>query len=291
MKELSTIVDTLKIRTEKENIKYEGLTEDSFEYIKSVTTNEKRQDMTVGLSLNRRRARYCRIESLEEFKEEFKQMCNDFKIEVVENVKLNRIDIAIDSEILFEENLTYLNFMFELLTFQLKGSCIDVIDREKMKLNTFKKKNSKREVVFYDKREESASKHLFNTRLEFRFLNIESLDFEKHINKVIEMIEKMHTNLKNVEKSVFIRLNKKYRESKEKNKTTNLTAFVRNNQEYVFTDNILRMLYEAEKFKGNYVEWKKKVKKGSSRFKLFKEKDIEDFKKKCIRSLKKYMDD
>lgn len=289
--EFGTIIDTMEIKLKLTNVQdLNRISIDNFEYIKSVRTNLEKAEMIIALSLNRRQGHYNRLTTLSENGEEFKAMLKDFGVVIHEDVKLNRLDISIDTQLDFDDNFKYFLYMFELCTYTDKrADKWYTTNLNTLKNNTIKQMGRKLQVVFYDKNDESNGRHLYNSRMEFRFLDISSADFKKHIDKLIELINSIEQNIELLDKNMSARIKRLYDNAIKKHDVKTLSEFVRMYDKYIYTSNILKELYDYVGLKGTYNNWLREFRRNNEgKLKLFTTNDVKKYKADCIRSIKAY---
>ncbi len=286
---MNSIIDTMKIKIKLSNVEdLNKISIENFAYIKSVDTDIVKGEITVGMSLNRRRGHYNRLITLSENVKEFDEMLKDFGIIIDEDVELNRVDIAVDTELDFHDNFKYYLYAFELLSYEDKKS--DkwyTTNLETLKNNSIKKLGRKFQIVFYDKQDESQGRHLYNTRMEFRYLDIQSQDFTKHIDKLIALVDSMSQNIELLDKNMSRRLTRLYRNEIKCGNVKSLSEFVRKFNHYIYTDEIMKNLYAESGLKGNYKMWLKDFRKINT-LEFYSKSSVNEYKANCIRSLKTY---
>jgi len=289
MTKYDSIIDTLQIKLELSNVEdFTQINIGSFPYIKSRVVDAEKGTMTIGMSLNRRRGHYNRLNSLSEHIEEFNQMIDDFKIINKDIIELNRVDIAIDTNLDYYENFKFFLYMFELITYDDKKS--DkwyTTNLETLQENTIKQYGRKREIEFYDKEDESRGRHLYKTRMEFRYKEIKSTDFIKHIDKVFNLVDAMTQNIELLNQNMSNRLIRLYNKEIQNKNVKSLSEFVRKFNKYIYTNEIMRDLYNKTGLTGNYENWIKRYRK-SNKLEFISKHKVEQYKKDCIKSLKVY---
>ena len=285
----NTVIDTMKIKLKLTNVEdLNKISVDNFEYIKSINTNIEKSEITIGLSLNRRQGHYNRIANFTDNEKEFKGMLKDFGVIVHEDVSLNRIDIGIDTELDFYDNFKYFLYIFELCTYgDKRGDKWYTTNLNTLKNNTIKQLGRKMQIVFYDKADESSGRHLYNTRMEFRYIDIESNDFKKHIDKLIELINSIDQNIELLNKNMSNRLVRLYDHEFKISSVKTLSEFVRKFDRYIYTSEIMESLYKHSGLKGNYKDWIRNFRRINN-LEFFTASNIKEYQADCIRSIKKY---
>ena len=180
--------------------------------------------------------------------------------------------------------------MFELCTYTDKrADKWYTTNLNTLKNNTIKQMGRKLQIVFYDKADESNGRHLYNSRMEFRFLDISSADFKKHIDKLIELINSIEQNIELLDKNMSARIKRLYDNAIKKHDVKTLSEFVRMYDKYIYTSNILKELYDYVGLKGTYNNWLREFRRNNEgKLKLFTTNDVKKYKADCIRSIKAY---
>lgn len=286
----ATIIDSMEIKLKLTNVKdLDKINIDNFPYIKKdVRINAEQTEIVIPLSLNRRQGHYNRLTTLSENGVEFQAMLKDFGVIMQQDVKLNRIDIAIDTKLNFNDNFKYFLYIFELCTYSdKKADKWYTTDLNTLKNNSIKQIGRKLQIVFYDKNAESNSRHFYNTRMEFRFLDISSTDFSKHLDKVINLINSIEQNVELLDKNMSERIIRLYECEMQQGVVKSLSEFVRKYDVYVYTKEILKNLYSHSGLSGTCANWIKNYKR-INKLELFTATDVKNYKANCIRSIKAY---
>ena len=284
-----SIIDTLQIKVKLLNVEdFTQINEEKFPFIKSRVVDAEDGSMTIGMSLNRRKGHYNRLTTLSNHIEEFNQMVHDFNISNDADIELNRVDIAIDTNLDYYENFKFILYMFELITYSDKKS--DkwyTTNLETLQENSTKQIGRKRDIVFYDKEDESKGRHLFNTRMEFRYKDLKSLDFIKHINKVIDLINSIEQNIELLDKNMTNRLIRLYGKEINNGNVKSLSEFVRKFNKYIYTTEIMKDLYDGTGLTGNYENWIKRYRK-SNKLEFISKSRIQRYRIETVKSLNLY---
>ena len=295
--EFSTIIDTLEIKTGINNINYtdmEEIQEDN-RVIKKPRLNSD-SNILIPLSFNRAKGRYGRLESLKELKQDMEDyLMQILGVEVMEDIKLNRIDIAVDSDLDFQDNFKYLLYMYSLILHSDKyANSWTTISHKDYKPNTLHSKSTQMDIVFYDKNNESQGKAPYNTRMEFRAKNLSTMDFTKHIDRIIDRIKEMDINIPMLNRVTIDKICILYDEELESADILSFNEFVRKYNHLIFNREILEGLYNHANMKGNLTNWIKKFRSHKNKLgtqtklELFTKTDVTNYQKECIKSLKKY---
>lgn len=291
-KEYHTINDTLKISTDINN--FEDITKvdsERYEYIISNETNLKSCKKTIGINLNRADGRYNMIDTLKESENKLLKIMGDLTIIEKHNVEMNRIDIAVDSMIEFDKCKRFVGYIFMLVTYSDKQSYkVKLSDMYTDNITGYVSKSRDLEIVFYDKALESEEQHKYNTRMEFRYKRIKTLDFKMHIDKLIRLIRNIDVNIELLDKKKITALKKLYDNAIRTNKATNFTQFVICYSDSIYTKEQLKALYEYANMQGDFNNWLKKFRQKHKEleFQLFNKTDVKKYKSEVIKSIKKY---
>lgn len=289
--DLNSIIDTMQIRINFSDYReLNKISISSNDYVKSISKEIEGDGgyARIVLNLNRVLSHYNRLETLGEHNRTFSQVMKGFGIMIDENIKLERLDIAIDSHLDFDDNFKYFLYLFELITHNDKRA-----DRwyttniDTLKQNSIKNIARSMDIVFYDKAEESEGRHLYNTRMEFRFKRLSKLDFESKLLQLIDLIKTIDINIPLINKSMSNRICRLYDKEIKKGSINNLSEFVRKYNDYIYTKEILEALYKHTGLKGTFNDWIKYYKK-NNKLDLYTKTDIEDYKKSAIKSIKEY---
>ncbi|EHL1910535.1 hypothetical protein KDH02_004809 [Salmonella enterica] len=284
--------DTLKISTDINNFKdITKADSERYEYIISNATNLKSCRQTIGMNLNRANGRYNMIESLKESEKKLLEIMDDLTIIEKHNVEMNRIDIAIDSKMKFEECKRFIGYIFMLVTYSDKQSYkVKLSDMYSDNVTGYVSKSRDLEIVFYDKALESEGQHKYNTRMEFRYKRIKTLDFKMHIDKLIRLIRSIDVNIELLDKKKIEALKKLYDKAIRENKATNFSQFVICYSDSIYTKEQLKALYEYANMQGDFTNWLSFFRKSHSdlEFQLFNKTDVKKYKSEVIKSIKKY---
>jgi hypothetical protein len=287
-----TIIDSMEIKLELNNIKdLSKINIENYPYIKKdVRINSEQTEIVIPLSLNRRQGHYNMLTTLTQNEEEFEAMLNDFEVLIKDNVKLNRIDIALDSSLDFDENFKYFLYMFELCTYgNKKADKWYTTNLDTLKNNSIKQIGRKLQIAFYDKADESNGRHLYNSRMEFRFLDISCKDFKFHLEKLINLINSIDQNVELLDKNMGERIISLYNDAIKKHEVKTFSEFVRRYNKYIYTSNILKTLYEYVGLNGSYNNWVREFRRSNKcELKFFTANDVKKYKADCIRSIKSY---
>lgn len=285
-KDVNTIIDTTQIKTVFSNfIQLRDI--EGVENVKKYSDDINKQQRTIVLNLNND-DEYKPILNLKDYKKKMKEVISMLEIVEIKKVELERIDIAIDTDIDFNTNFKFLLFLHQVITNSQISDKWYTINLNTLKKNTIISRSRDKEVCFYDKKDESNNKHYLNTRLEFRYKRLSKLDLDKQIQKVIDDLNDIENNIESVENEIAERLILLYLSEKDKNKILTFSEFVRKYNNYFYTKYILKLVYHKSGLKGRYSTWLYKFKETND-IVFYDKKDINKFKKIMIKSIKKYM--
>lgn len=289
---LKMLIDTQKISVVAENLEDYRNFDDSFPFVKNGTVNDKIKPdglyKNAVINANNYKGVYEPLHTKTEFLEVMKIIYNQIGVKDMDKVDLNRIDIAVDSEMEFHPNFKKILFLFELVTVgENKNNKWYTTNLNTLKNNTVIVKGRSVEICFYDKAEESNGQHYANTRFEFRFKRISNKDYDVHINKVKEMVENIDKAIPELEKDMSERLIKLWEEEKERVKS--FSEFVRKYDRFFYTMEILKIVYKATGLKGNCKRWVDKFREGNNTLEFYTKSDANEFKREVKKALKNYI--
>lgn len=292
---LKMLIDTQKISVIADNLDNYNNFNDTFPFVKNGTVNDKIKPdglyKNAVINANNYKGVYEPIHTKTEFLEVMKMIYNQIGVKDMDNVDLNRIDIAVDSEINFKDNFKKILFMFELVTFgDKKADRWYTTNLKTLKNNTIILNGRSLEVCFYDKAEESGGKHYANTRFEFRFKRISSKEYDVHINKVKELVEVIDKVIPELEGDVAERLIKLWEE--EKGTVKSFSEFVRKYNNFFYTLEIMEKVYKRSGLKANCKAWIKDFRKSNKdnvRLEFYSKSDVMEFKREVKKALKNYL--
>lgn len=289
----NSIIDTMEIEIPLGNMSGEWDIEKIREYsfIKEARTKIDVNGECFAImvvNLNKIRGHYARIESLGEYKNTFNEVLGILEVIDKEMVELNRLDVAIDSKKDFHNNFKYFLYLFELMAYSDKrADKWYTTNLNTLKNNTIKQIGRSLEVSFYDKEDESNSRHLYNARMEFRFKRLNKMCFEDNVQKVLDMLKVVESNVEPLNKNMTIRLCRLYDMEMKENSVRSLSEFVRKFDRYIYTIEIMKGLYEHSDLKGNCTNWIRNFKRTNS-VDFYTNKDIKAYKVDCNKAIREY---
>lgn len=292
------MIDTTELKINFSNMNNLILEDELFESkcIKKERDSVKEQTKNVVINLHMITGKYIPIRSLKEYKDTMKGLLEG-RMGVINSkeVKMNRVDIAIDLDMDYRDSYKMILFFFALYTEsainsekekEQLGSMWSAKNLRTLKESTLRWSNQRYEACFYDKKEESKGRHDFGTRFEFRFKKLSTYSFEKNINKVIDNLKNIENNIEIVEDMFIENLIESYNFAKKTGETRTFSEFVRNNNKYFFTKRVIQEVYKTTGLKGNFTNWFKDFKKGNSKLEYYKKTDVTKFKKVISNALK-----
>lgn len=283
-------IDTMQISIKEGNFKrLEIVTKDNFEFITPLREKRVEEDVYKVLKFNLNELHGNKlIIGLEEYIESFNLALD--KIGVIDKMdyELNRVDIAIDSDLEFKDNFKWFLFLFELVTYgNEKSDKWYTTNLNTLCNNTIILKDRTVEVCFYDKREESNDKHLYNSRMEWRFKRAGNNDFNVYLDRLISRLYGLENNIEPLERNMANRLIRLWNKEYNEGQIRNFSEFVRKYSNYFYTVGVLKMVYAVTGLKGSYKNWLIKFRQ-SNPLKFYNKSNVKQYKKNIIRSVKKY---
>lgn len=292
-KEYDSIIDTLQIRVQIENLDdFTIVNREGFKYLKKgINTNINKQQMLIPMTLHKRENKdYKRLKTLTEHKEQFDLMLEDLRVDDKSKVELSRIDIAIDTKVDYYENFKFISYMLELVGYDERWHKSDrwkTTNMKTLKENSIRQADRKREIVFYDKNSQSKGLDFYNTRMEFRFKDTTSKDWGLHIDKVIKLISNMDKNIEGLSQDMILRLIELYEIEINNRNVKSLSEFVRKHNNCIFNADVMKGLYEGVNFEGSYDNWIREFRR-DNKLEFISRSMINDYQADTKRSLKEY---
>lgn len=292
-KQYDSIIDTLQIRVNINNLDDLNIvTRDNFKYIKKgVNTNLEKQQMLIPMTLHKRKNKdYERLNTLTEHKEQFDLMLDDLQVEDKSEVEVSRIDIAVDSKLDYYENFKFIAYMLELVAYGDSWNKSDrwkTVDMKTLQENSIRQSYARREIVFYDKNSQSKGRDLNNTRMEFRFKDTSSRDWDLHIGKVINLISNMDKNIEGLNNDMIQRLVQLYQVEINNKNVKSLSEFVRKHNDCIYNIDVMKGLYGGVSFEGSHDNWIREYRR-DNKLEFISKNMINRYQADVIRSLKEY---
>lgn len=206
----------------------------------------------------------------------------------VDDVKMNRIDIATDSTMDFVVNAKLIQLLHKCLVAKIKGGKVWLnIDDTDNKVSNVRFANRDWNIEFYDKNKESESKSLYNTRFEVRCLRVKSQEFEYHIEKTIQLWQGALNNLEVVDKIEIEKLKRIAEEERKECPNMRFTTYVDRHNAEIFTLEQLKELYKYWGLKGSFKAWLNDYRK-THILELVNKTQLNNVVKEVVKSLKSY---
>lgn len=286
----NAVIDTLEVDILKENVSITApIDNESKKYIKA-EGNRKDKDSYFRLKLSPKHLiGYNATSSKHNTEEAIKSIAEEIGTNIL-NIECNRMDISIDSSLKYNDYVKLHLYLFELITFKDNS-------RGKMlctNLNTLMDNNiylNSRDLKLsiYDKALESNGTHPFQTRIEFRWCRYTSLDTEKSANKVIAKLKDIENNNAELTLSMVNRLTSLYHIELLNGSISNFVEFVKKYDKFFYTTDIIKGVYTALGYTGNFNNWFKYFKKTNPNFNYYSLRDIKKYKAAIVKSIKNYI--
>lgn len=283
-------IDTMQISIKENNFKIlEIVTKDIFDFITPL--KEKRIEDNVYKVLKFNLNELYGNKLITGVSEHIKSLDISLeKIGVIDKMdyELDRVDISIDTDLEFKDNFKWFLFLFELVTYgNEKSDKWYTTNLKTLSNNTIILKDRSVEVCFYDKKEESNDKYLYNTRMEWRFKRAKNKDFNIYLDRLICRLDGLENAIDSLERNMANRLIRLWNKECSEGQIRNFSEFVRKYSNYFYTVGVLKMVYAATGLKGNYKNWLIKFRQ-SNQLIFFSKSNVINYKKEMIRSIKKY---
>lgn len=288
--EFKSIIDTIAIKTDINNVEdFTIVNDENFDYINKLSDDFNDSRMTLKVNLHTKFGEMT-LDNLKKFNCALEDSLEDIGVLQMDNVELNRVDIALDTNnYTMQKDFKRMLFAYELLTIKHKKSDrwyttnLNTLER-----NTIKLYESRFELEIYDKAKASNGMHPYDTRIEFRYkrLSKDLADSEVYLHKVMDKIREMDGKLLQLEDNMSKRLIKLY--EVEKDNVKSFSEFVRKYNDYFYTINILKEVYKSANMKGSYKGWLDNFRLKNN-LEFYTAKDIKELQKAMIKSVKSYM--
>lgn len=172
--EFKTIIDTIAIDNNINNFEdFTTVNKENYEYITELKDDFKKCSKRVKLSLDKKYGELT-LDTHNKHNIALEESLNNLGVINIDEVELNRIDIALDTNsYILQADFKKLLFFFELLTInQKKSSKWYTTNLNTLKQNTIKLMDSHYELEIYDKALESNNVYPYKTRVEFRYKKV-----------------------------------------------------------------------------------------------------------------------
>ena len=294
-----TKIDTVEIETNRSNIsiEYDTLREEAF--IKGdalLIKPKKNQEDEVIMALQPSKAEGLYNGSSETYKFSYykqrkTEMLTGIRIKVLDEVKVNRVDLCFDLDCEFNSEI-YPLLEFLALLYSLEYTTQNAwknVSLFNLKENAIMVKANRNELAIYNKRLESNNQHLYNTRIEFRFKGIraEKDVEEKKLDDLNDLLDQLMGNIEAATEARVNTLYERYQKELADGTSKDFTEFVRHNKNLICTRDILKGAYDRTDLKGNFENWVRYFKRNYT-ICLYNTTNILDFIGQMKKALRKY---
>lgn len=291
--EYNTTVDTMNVTTEISNIgAYNDITGGLFDYAEITGSKIIGSELNVDVKINlHNRYGQLSFKNSDEYNRKLVETLKTLGYNDLSKVKLNRVDIATDTNMLtFKDNFKALLYVFELLTIKYKrDSRWYVTNLNTLKQNSIKLYGSRFELEIYDKALTTNGVHPYETRLEFRYKR-ESNDVTqsvKYVDKTLDKVNEMVNAIEIVNDNMVKRLKALYDMEIEKGTIKSFSEFCRKYGNYIYTTDILKELYKYSGLKGSYKIWLDKFRKNNN-MEFFSKSQVKTIQSQLKKSIKEW---
>lgn len=251
-------------------------------------TLNKKGELITKWNPNNARFEYSNVYELSHTKRKLEELMELATVINIDDVKMNRIDIATDSTMDFVVNAKLIQLLHKCLVAKIKGGKVWLnIDDTDNKVSNVRFANRDWNIEFYDKNKESESKSLYNTRFEVRCLRVKSQDFIHHIDKTIDLWQGALNNLEVVDKIEVEKLKRIAEEERKECPSMKFTTFVDRHNDEIFTLEQLKQLYKYWGLKGSFSGWLRDYKR-THIIELINKTQLNEVAKEVVKSLKTY---
>lgn len=248
----------------------------------------KKGELTTKWNPNNARFDYSNVYELSHTKGKLVELMELATVVNVDDVKMNRIDIATDSTIDFVNNAKMIQLLHKCLVAKIKsGKTWLNIDDTDNKVSNVRFANRDWNIEFYDKCKESEGNSLYNTRFEVRHLRVKSQDFIHHIDKTIDLWQGALNNLEVVDKIEIEKLKRIADDERRECQEMKFTTFVDRHNDEIFNIEQLKQLYKWWGLKGSFNAWLQKY-RNAHIIELVNKTQLNEVIKDVVRSLKLY---
>lgn len=248
----------------------------------------KKGELITKWNVNNMRYEYSNEYKLSVTKAKLEELMDIATVVNIEDVKMNRIDIATDSTIDFVNNAKMIQLLHKCLVAKIKNGKVWLnIDDNDNKVSNVRFANRDWNIEFYDKKKESESKSLYNTRFEVRCLRVKCQEFEYHIEKVIQLWQSALNNLEVVDKIEVEKLKRIADDERKECPNMRFTTYVDRHNAEIFTLEQLKELYKWWGLKGSFKSWLNDYRK-THILELVNKTQLNNVVKEVVKSLKSY---
>lgn len=270
--EFKAKVDTIQVTTAANNVinieEWYGGKSFVKENSAKLTEKEGIKRITVVLHPSRMGARYDASDEMyrySSYRKMKKQMLKELTVVLPADVKLDRMDICLDTSKGFKEMYKLSNAITGLYALEKKADKVwKNVDYWSERTNGFNVAKQCFGLTIYDKELESGGRHPYKTRVEFKFTKLGNVEEVKKIDELITLFDRLADNLEMLESIKAEKLFVLYQEQLSDGKIKNFTQFVAMNQDNILTSNMCKILYEKVGLKGNYTKWLSKYRQANS---------------------------
>lgn len=233
---------------------------------------------------------YSQKYSLRTTEENLKTMQQQLGVIHPQNTRIRRIDIATDIDGTFEDLRKFLDLAHKCIRAQeVGGRAWTNIDEKDLEASNYLYRNPSRlEIEFYDKRKQSFGRAKYPTRLEIRFLRVYSNNLSLHVKNTIKLWNRMPDSLNQVEKQMLGILKQKWEEEYQKNHKLKFSDFVYKYSNFIYTREILAMLYSETGLKRAFNYWIQDYRKKYN-IQFYTRRHLIKFSEGIVRSLDSYL--
>ena len=251
-------------------------------------TLNKKGELITKWNPNNARFEYSNVYELSHTKRKLEELMELATVINIDDVKMNRIDIATDSTMDFVVNAKLIQLLHKCLVAKIKGGKVWLnIDDTDNKVSNVRFANRDWNIEFYDKNKESESKSLYNTRFEVRCLRVKSQDFIHHIDKTIDLWQGALNNLEVVDKIEVEKLKRIADDERKECPNMRFTTYVDRHNAEIFTLEQLKELYKYWGLKGSFKAWLNDYRK-THILELVNKTQLNNVVKEVVKSLKSY---
>lgn len=300
MESTSSKVDTVQISTNMDNIGRSNIQDfkNMYKFVSKIPIIQKNDNIglyraRVVLQPSYVSGNFVNYDTLTEYYSRLDEMLFKLCLRDINLVTINRLDICIDFEELYEDLYVLgksILSMFGIYQFNFKFDFLGTFDIWTNDKTHIRLASDSFEIAFYDKRSESKGAHPFNSRLEFRYKRRKTKKGEE-----VKIIKSLISELKHLrDADIYDILEELYAtrivNTVEKNRS-DLLEYLKNNRDEVITRESLKKAYLKVKKGSNENSFDNWYRKAKQRHKIccLKRKDIKDFLNRIIKSLEYFV--
>lgn len=248
----------------------------------------KKGELITKWNVNNMMFEYSNEYKLSETKRKLVELMELATVINVDDVKMNRIDIATDSHIDFVNNAKMIQLLHKCLVAKIKsGKTWSNEDDNDFNYSNFRFVNRDWNIEFYDKNKESEGNSLYNTRFEVRHLRVKAQEFEYHIERTIQLWQGALNNLEVVEKIQVQKLCELWDKEVAECQKMKFTTFVDRNHKRFLTMNIMKEVYKYVGLKGAFSGWLRDYRR-THIMEFATKGQLDKMVKEIVKSLKSY---